>query len=142
MHSFTRRSFAAAMVVALASGSASLAQQSTAFTYQGLLQQQGEPYTGTADVVVRLWTSESGDEPATNGHSIPNVQVVDGLFEAPLNFGAQTFAGDRWLQIGVRTPAWDGQGEEPDYFVFPGRQRMSPAPYSLQTRGIVVSEDG
>lgn len=119
-----------------------LAQHSSAFTYQGSLLYQGQPYTGDADFRFGLWVSESGGaEPLA--HVFQNgVIVEDGLFTETLDFGAWPLTGDRWLEIRVRTPAWDGVGDEPSFTTLPQRQRISASPYSVQTRGIVVNEAG
>src|SRR5262249_42369633 len=60
------------------------------------------------------------------GH-LPQVNVTGGLFTVPLDFGASGFDGNtRFLQVTVNgTP------------LVP-RQRVFPAPYAIQTRGLFV----
>src|SRR5690606_6545600 len=134
------RRLAAAALLALAVPGA-WAQQ-TAFTYQGSLLYEGEPYTGPADYEFRLWNAESGGSPAGDPLERFGVEVSEGLFQSELDFGSESLSGDRWLSIAVRTPAWDGQGPAPAFTPLPGRQRVSGSPYSIRTRGIFVNDAG
>lgn len=126
----------------LSAAGQTLAQHSSAFTYQGSLLYQGQPYTGDADFRFGLWVSESGGAEPLALVFQDDVIVEDGLFTETLDFGAWPLTGDRWLEIRVRTPAWDGVGDEPSFTTLPQRQRISASPYSVQTRGIVVNEAG
>lgn len=119
-----------------------LAQHSTGITYQGRLDFQSSPYTGTADYGFRLWSAETGGSVASALVLTNGVTVEEGLFQADLDFGSDALAGERWLAISVRTPSWDGVGAEPPFTALPGRQRVSASPYALHTRGITVNNAG
>ena len=84
-----------------------LAQDTTAFTYQGSLLVHGEPYTGDADYRFSLWATETGGNAPVAWLIENGVGVEAGLFTAALDFGAWPFTGERWLEIAVRTPAWE-----------------------------------
>src|ERR1041384_7930429 len=76
--------------------------QGTAFSYQGRLNDNGVPATGTYDLQFTLCTA------ATNGVALgiltnASVAASNGLFTVMLDFGAAVFGGGaRWLQVGVR----------------------------------------
>jgi hypothetical protein len=142
MHRRVTRAFVAAAMMSTLGCAAAFAQHSSTITYQGALHLQGEPYTGTADYAFRLWTAESDGQVASGLVQISGVQVEEGLFQVPLDFGAEALRDDRWIAISVRTPAWDGQGAEPPFTTLPGRQRLTASPYSIQTRGVFVNEAG
>lgn len=132
---------AAAFLSTLGSAAAS-AQHSSTINYQGFLKHQGQAYTGTADYSFLLWSTESDGQPVSPIVFSDGVDVVDGLFTVPIDFGADALRADRWMSISVRTPAWDGQGSEPPYTTLPGRTRVTASPYAVQTRGIYVNEAG
>ncbi|MDB6111623.1 MAG: hypothetical protein JWR69_3373 [Pedosphaera sp.] len=102
----------------------SLYAQTSAFTYQGRLNDQGAPATGSYDLQFGLWTAASGPiqvgEPLTNAA----VAVSNGLFTVTLDFGP--FPGaDRWLEIGVRT---NGGGA---FTLLSPRQAITPTPKAI-----------
>jgi hypothetical protein len=142
MHRRVTRAFVAAAMMSTLGCATAFAQHSSTITYQGALQLQGEPYTGTADYAFRLWDAEFGGQIMSELVFSDGVEVAEGLFQIPLDFGVESLDGDRWMAISVRTPAWDGQGAEPPYTSLPGRQRVSASPYALQTRGITVNNAG
>jgi hypothetical protein len=123
----------------------------TAFTYQGWLTQSGVPLNGNADFQFSLWDAAGSGSPPTGGNQIgvmlafdgagghpPPVTISNGRFTVQLDFGAPAFASDaRWLQIAVRHPAASGS-----YATLSPRQKITPTPFALQTRGIVVDESG
>ena len=89
-------------------GQQQAAAQGTVFTYQGKLNQNGVPFTGTAEIAPTLWDAATGGSPvATNTPATILVNVSTGLFTAPLDFGSSPFSSGpaRWLQLGVRTAA-------------------------------------
>ena len=78
------------------------AWSSTGFTYQGQLQQNGQPHSGTANLAFQLWTDASGGAQIGptlefNGHP-----VNGGLFQVELDFTAVAFDGAaRYLAVRV-----------------------------------------
>jgi hypothetical protein len=121
-------------------GSAS-AGTGTAFTYQGTLDLQGDPYTGSADFRFALFDAPAGGSQIGPTDTV-QVAVERGLFTAAIDFGQGAHGPGRFLQIEVRSPSWDGLGVEPEYFAFTDRTPLTPAPYALQTRGITVDNSG
>lgn len=75
---------------------------SNSISYQGQLQQQGQPFNGTANLDFRLFDA------ATSGNQIGPRQdrlgwpVSDGVFQVELDFGMGAFSGSpRFLEIRV-----------------------------------------
>lgn len=136
-----RRIAALALAATVALAGPAAAQSDTEFTYQGRLDFQGQPYTGSADYRFTLWNAATGGSQIGDEHPLDGADVEGGLFAAAIDFGADAFAGQRWLEIAVRTPAWDGQGAEPPFTTLDPRQAITRSPYSIQTRGIFVDDD-
>ncbi len=87
------------------------------FTYQGFLQQNGQPVNGTTSLTFRLYDALTGGNQL--GSAITqNVNVQNGLFTVVLDFGAVWTGGDRYLemQVGSTTLA--------------PRVKITPAPYA------------
>src|ERR1035437_1718998 len=109
--------------------------QSSAFTYQGRLNDNGQPANGSYDMTSALFTSSSGGDQV--GGTITNsaTPVSSGLFTVALDFGLSAFPGpDRWLQLAVRTNGagalTNGAGAFTDLVA---RQPISPVPYALHS---------
>jgi hypothetical protein len=118
--------FLGAMVVALNDGLA----QGTAFTYQGRLNNGGNPVNGLYDLNFSLFTTSNGIGQV--GATVTNTAtpVSNGLFSVLLNFGPGIFTGaDLWLQIGVRTN--NGGAFSP----LNPLQAITPTPYAIFATG-------
>src|SRR5262245_48347752 len=77
----------------------------TAFTYQGKLESNGNPASGSHDMRFTLYDAPSGGNVIAGPICADNANVVSGLFSLTLDFGSAnaTFNGDaRWLAIEVR----------------------------------------
>ncbi len=99
----------------------------SAFTYQGRLNQAGQPFNGPADLLFELYDADVGGN-LLGSQALDDVVVSDGLFTVALNaggqFGASAFNGEqRWLRISV-----NGTPLSP-------RQELTAAPYALFSAG-------
>ncbi len=121
---------------------------SALFTYQGQLKLSGVPVSEECDFEFTLWTHETSTVPTDQvgptlifdggvGNALP-IQVSQGLFTAPLDFGADAFDGEpRWLEVAVSCPTGVGV-----YTTLSPRDPITMTPYAAQTRGIHVTENG
>lgn len=114
-----RFGFSIFLLLALAIPAAASAQQST-ITYQGQLQQAGEPFTGMANLEFSLHDNLVGGSQVAGPVTRLDVPVEDGLFQVELDFGAGAFGADvRFLEVRV-----DGTTLSP-------RQRVQASPMAL-----------
>jgi formylglycine-generating enzyme len=105
----------------------------TAFTYQGELQNNGSPVSGTYNLTFSLFnTNTSGAAiagPVTNN----GVIVSNGLFMVLIDFGFSAFTGATdWLEIGVETNGVN------TFTTLTPRQEITPTPYAI-TAGTATS---
>ena len=77
--------------------------QETAFTYQGRLDEGGNPAAGRYDFRFRLTSDSQGNSYVGAAVATNGVEVANGLFAATLDFGAAFAGANRWLEISVRT---------------------------------------
>jgi len=115
------------------------APMGTAWTYQGRLMDANFPADGLYDFIFGLFDGPEGPG-ELDARIIHNLDVIDGYFTVELDFGSDIFDGsDRWLQVEIRP----GELEDPNvYTPLNPRQRITPIPYALQTRGIFVNGAG
>jgi hypothetical protein len=127
------------LALVLAAGAAPALAQGTAFTYQGQLNSAGVPVNGPIDFQFRLYTAATGGSQVGDPVIATDVNVAAGLFSTPLDFGADAFAIGRplFLDILVRDAAGSGV-----FTPLGARQPLTPAPFSLATRGINVDAAG
>jgi hypothetical protein len=100
--------------------------QGTVFTYQGRLDNNGAPVSGSYDLQFTLFatniTGAAIAGPLTNAATA----VSNGLFTCAIDFGQGVFTGVAyWLDIAVRT---NGGGAFKELIP---RQPLTPAPYSV-----------
>jgi hypothetical protein len=107
------------------------ASTDTTFTYQGELKSSDELAQGSFNMDFSLWNALAGGTQIGSVVNLPNVAVSEGQFTVKLDFGANAFDNNgRWLQIAV-----NGTTLNP-------RQELTRSPYSIQTRGIFVNDNG
>lgn len=99
------------------------------FIYQGRLQNEDAPYTGSCDLTFNLYDASSGGTLlGTVDHTI--ISIEDGYFTVLLDFGSGKFVGEsRWLGISVRCPSGEGI-----FTILEPRQPLTAAPYSLYAK--------
>lgn len=79
-----------------------IAAQTSAFTYQGRLNDTGTPTTGLYDFQFKLFDALTGGN-QVGGVQLNSVSVTSGVFNVTLDFGAAAFPGTaRFLDISVR----------------------------------------
>ncbi len=101
------------------------AQVDSRFTYQGELKDAGNPVNGVYDLRFRLYNAQVGPAQVGPQVTVPAVAVVDGLFNAEVNFGAGVFTGAQlWVEIDSR-PAGGGA-----YVTLAPRQRLNATPFA------------
>jgi hypothetical protein len=103
------------------------AGQTSAFTYQGRLNDGAGPACGSYDLTFALSTAPSGDAQPIAIVTNTATMVSNGVFTALLDFGPGVFNGsDYWIEIAVRTNGITGP-----FTVLSPRQPITPAPYAL-----------
>lgn len=113
------------------------------FTYQGALNFEGEMFDGEADIRFRLYDAADGTTLIGTDIYLDGEMISNGIIHADLNFGSGVFNGEeRWLEIAVRTPAWDGFGDEPLYDVLNPRQAILATPYAMYALNGVAGPQG
>ncbi len=112
--------------------------QTTAFTYQGFLTEQGAPATGVYDFQFRLFTSTNNLSLPLGSTLVGDAGVTNGLFTVQLDFGAGAFTGgSRWLEIAVRPGASSGS-----YTTLLPLYPVSPTPYAITALGAAAGSIG
>jgi hypothetical protein len=117
-------------VAALAWSTAS-AQVTTAFTYQGELEQSGTPATGDYDFEFRLYDMQTGGAQVAGAISVADLFVDGGLFSVELDFGNVYGLADLWLDVRVREGASGGS-----FTPLLPRQKITPAPIALNAQSV------
>jgi hypothetical protein len=105
---------------------AAVSAQTTAFSYQGALTDQGSPGNGNYDMAFKLYDSLVGTNQIGPTVTINSVHVANGIFAVKLDFGLGPFSGpDRYIEISVRPP----QGS---FTVLTPRTQILSSPYALR----------
>lgn len=120
--------FLGAMVIALVFALEAYAVPAgSAFTYQGRLEQGGEPVTGLFSFRFSLWDAAAGGAQVGTSVEATNVAIEDGYFTTTLDFGTAAFDGSaRWLEIEVLNAA-------NVYVTLSPRQPVTAAPYAIRS---------
>jgi hypothetical protein len=100
--------------------------QSTAYTYQGQLQNNGSPVSGTYNFTFSLFDSNIGGLETAGPVTNSGVIVNNGLFMVLIDFGPEAFIGaTNWLEISVATNGVD------TFATLTPRQHLTPTPYAI-----------
>ena len=107
--------------------SAIVSAQTTAFSYQGKLNDNGVPASGSFQMQFKLFDSLGGAGQIGLITDVP-VTASEGIFSVKLDFGSNALSGaNRWLEIAVRHNA----GES--YTTLSPREQIASSPYSVRT---------
>src|SRR5208283_3180791 len=108
--------------------------QGTAFTYQGQLQNNGSPASGTYNLQFTLYTNNVGGTAVAGPVTNNGVLVTNGLFTTMVDFGASVWNGEtNWLQIGVATNGAASFTPLTPY------QELTPTPYAIYAENVPAS---
>jgi hypothetical protein len=100
--------------------------QGTAFTYQGRLNNNGAPASGSYDFQFKLYNNPTSKIPIGGSLQTNAIPVNNGLFMMTLDFGPSVFTGTNyWLEVDVRT---NGAGV---FTPLSPVQAITPAPYAV-----------
>lgn len=113
--------------------------QTTAFTYQGRLNDGGAAPTGNYDLQFTVWDASSAGNQLPTGSPVTIVRtgqsVTAGIFTVSLDFGGGVFTGaDRFLEISVR----HNSGEA--FATLSPRQQISSTPYAVRSLNAATAE--
>jgi hypothetical protein len=101
--------------------------QTTTFTYQGQLNDNGAPANGNYDMQFKLYDALTAGNQIGSTLTQPSVQATNGAFTAQLDFGAPAFpGGTRFLEVRVRKA-----GTTAAYTVQP-RTQITSTPYAIR----------
>lgn len=100
--------------------------QGTAFTYQGRLDDGGNPASGTYDLRFALFDAASAGTQLAGTVTNSATAVSNGLFTVTLDFGNQFPGASRWVEIAVRTNGVSA------FSTLAPRQIITAMPYALQ----------
>ena len=117
--------FALAAILMLA---VSIAAQTTAFNYQGKLNDGGNPANATFQMEFRLFDALAGGNQIGSTIANSSVSVAQGVFTVTLDFGANAFSGaDRFLEIAVKRNTGDA------FTTLAPRQKFASVPYTIRS---------
>src|SRR6186997_1211010 len=126
-----------ALLITLAVSSVALAQ-TTAFSYQGHLNNAGASANGNFEMQFKLFDALAGGAQVGGTVTDSNVAVTNGSFASTLDFGAAAFTGGpaRYLEIGVRP-----MGNPGPFTVLAPLQQIKATPYSIQARNALTADN-
>ena len=112
--------------------------QTTAFTFQGRLNDGASPANGTYEMEFRLFDAVAAG--AQVGGTITNnsVSVVNGIFTVQLDFTATPFAAgaNRWVQVSVRKAS-----DPPGFTTLSPRQPVGSQPYAIRANSAANADN-
>lgn len=126
-----RETFVGVNTEAAATTAGTAASIGTSFTYQGHLNDGGNPANGDYDFEFKLYNAASSGNQVGSTVSVEDVTVTGGLFNLQLDFGNVFDGTALWLEIGVRAGSSTG-----DYSTLTPRQALTPVPYALALPGV------
>lgn len=130
--SFNGRILLAFVLLVLSANIASA--QTTEFTYQGRLDNGGNPANGNYDFQFRLFDVATGGNALATQQRL-GVAVSNGAFTVRLDFGANFNGQPRWLEIAVK-PA----GSSNPFTTLTPRQQITSAPYAIRSLSSTASD--
>lgn len=118
------------MTVALAALlSASVTAQTSAFNFQGRLNDGSTAANGQFDLQFKLFSLISGGTQVGSTINRPGLTLINGVFSTTLDFGSAAFGGsNRFLEISVRPT-----GSSNAHVVLGARQQILAVPFAVRS---------
>jgi hypothetical protein len=119
--------------------------QSTALTYQGRLDDAGQPANGLYDLRFRLFDNADAGTPIGPALCADNVQVNNGLFTVLIDFGPQfATTTPRFLQVDARADTGLSCADASAFTPLLPRQPVTPTPLAQHaaTANALAAPDG
>lgn len=113
-----------------------LRAQSTDFTYQGVLREDGLPVSGIFDITITPYTSATGTTPSGQPTCFNDVSIIDGTFTVTLPVRASVDGAPLFLNIAVRRDTGQSCDNTFGYTSLLPRPLVTPAPLSVFTVAI------
>jgi hypothetical protein len=102
----------------------------TAFTYQGRLNDSNAPANGSYDIAFTLYATNTTGSAVSGPILNTNVIVTNGLFTTAVDFGPGVFTGTNyWLELAVSTNGANA------FSTLAPRQALTPTPYATFAAG-------
>ena len=128
----------ACALAAIGAAHPTLAQSSSAITFQAQLRIGGQAVDSTADFRFRLYDAPTGGIQIGPESTQSGLPVADGVLVTEIDFGNEAYSSSgRWLEVDIRSPAGVG-----NFTTLLPRQRLTPTPFALNTRGLDVDVSG
>jgi hypothetical protein len=110
--------------------------QTTAFNFQGRLNDGTLPANGQYDLQFKLFSVIAGGSQVGATVDRPNLTLINGVFSTTLDFGSAQFSGgNRFIEISVR-PA----GSQNAHVVLGARQQIMSVPYAVRSVSAGVAD--
>ena len=118
-----------AILISALSFAATAFAQTSAFTYQGKLNDGGSPVGGVYQFQFKLYDAASGGNQVGQPLTDISATVSGGVFAVSLDFGAAAFDGsDRFLEVGARM-----YGSSDPYTILNPRYAITSTPYAIRS---------
>jgi hypothetical protein len=105
LRSARRALLATALSLASLGATFDAAHAADALNYRGTLQDAGKPANGSFELELRVFDAATGGKALTETISLSNVEVRDGVFEVPLDVGADlSMQPEVFLEAAIRAP--------------------------------------
>jgi hypothetical protein len=129
------KTFVTILLLVLSAAAGRTAPLGTGFTYQGLLNVNGNPANGSYEMRFTLY--QQGNPMPGPSLTLANVPVMLGVFTVSLDFGAGVFDGTAYeLEIAVREQGGGGM-----FVLLQPRQALAAAPNATHARTVSTVPD-
>ena len=133
--------YLAAIISLIAFFAAGAPAQTTAFNFQGRLNDGTSPANGKYDLQFKLYDAITGGNQVGSTVSKPSLTLINGVFSTQLDFGLTAFSGsDRFIEISLRQAVTGTT--TPNAFVILGpRQQILSVPYTIRSSRTTLADD-